>query len=196
MNAVNNKLQAKDLINVGIFTVIYLILAFAAMILGYIPIFVVLITVVCPVVGGIPFMLYITKIKKFGMVTLSGIICGLLMMVMGSGVFVFIGGIVFGLLGDLIMKAGDYSSTKHSVLGYSVFSIWIMGFVARMFLTRDAFFNSLASGYGQEYVDTLMGYTPGWMFPVLFALTFIGGLLGAFLGKAVLKKHFAKAGIA
>ena len=43
---------------------------------------------------------------------------------------------------------------------------------------------------------TLMSYTPGWMYPVLFIVTFIGGILGALLGKAVLKKHFEKAGIA
>lgn len=41
-----------------------------------------------------------------------------------------------------------------------------------------------------------MSYTPGWMYPVLFIVTFIGGILGALLGKAVLKKHFEKAGIA
>lgn len=196
MDTIGKRLQAKDLINVGIFTVIYLVLAFAAMMLGYIPIFVVLITIICPIIGGIPFMLYVTRIRKFGMVTLTGVICGLLMMVMGSGVFVFITGIVFGLLGDLIMKSGKYKSFKCSVLGYSVFSLWIMGFVSRMYLTRDAYFSNLAAGYGQEYVETLMGYTPVWMYPVMFALTFIGGLIGAFLGTAVLKKHFAKAGIA
>ena len=65
----------------------------------------------------------------------------------------------------------------------------------RQFLTRTEFFDSLVSSYGQEYVDTLMSYTPGWMFPVLFVVTFLGGILGALLGKAVLKKHFEKAGI-
>ena len=75
-------------------------------------------------------------------------------------------------------------------------TLWIMGYVSRMFLTRTEFFASLVSSYGQEYVDTLMSYTPDWMFPVLFAVTFIGGIFGALLGKAVLKKHFEKAGIA
>lgn len=79
------KLQAKDLINVGIFTVIYIVLYYVAMMLGYIPIFIVLLPLICPVICGIPFMLYLTKIKCFGMVTLTGAICGLLMMIMGSG---------------------------------------------------------------------------------------------------------------
>ena len=37
MEARSNKLQAKDLINVGIFTAIYFVIFFAGMMLGYIP---------------------------------------------------------------------------------------------------------------------------------------------------------------
>lgn len=70
------------------------------------------------------------------------------------------------------------------------------GICKPVFLTRDTFFASLVSSYGQEYVDTLMSYTPDWTYPLLFVVTFIGGILGALLGKAVLKKHFEKAGVA
>lgn len=191
----NNKLQAKDLINVGIFTVIYIVIGFAVMMLGYIPIFTILIAVLLPILCGIPFMLYLTRVKKFGMVTLTGIICGLIMLGMGSGLMVLAFAVIFGIIGDLILKAGKYSSMKFSILGYSVFSLWILGFISRMFLTRDVFFESLGAGYGQEFVDTLMSYTPSWMYPVLIIATFVCGIIGAFLGKAVLKKHFVKAGI-
>ena len=192
----DKKLQAKDLINVGIFTAIYFVIFFAGMMLGYIPIFIPLLGFVCPILCGIPFMLYLTKVKKIGMVSLSGIILGLLNLLIGSGVLVLVFGVVFGIVADLIMKAGKYSSWKCTLLGNGVFSLWIMGFVSRMFLTRTEFFESLISGYGQEYVNTLMSYTPNWMNPVLLVVTFIGGILGALLGKAVLKKHFEKAGIA
>ena len=37
MELKSNKLQAKDLINVGIFTAIYFVIFFAGMMLGYIP---------------------------------------------------------------------------------------------------------------------------------------------------------------
>lgn len=196
MEAKSNKLQAKDLINVGIFTAIYFVLFFAGMMLGYIPIFIPLLGLVCPILCGIPFMLYLTKVRKFGMVSLTGIVLGLLNLIMGSGVLVFIAGVIFGVLSDMVLRAGKYQSWKCTFIGNGIFSLWIMGYVSRMFLTRDAFFSSLVSSYGQEYVDTLMSYTPGWMFPVLFIVTFIGGILGALLGKAVLKKHFEKAGIA
>ena len=56
------KLQAKDIINVGIFTAIYFVLFFAGMMLGYIPIFIP--PWFAPIICGIPFMLYLTKVKK------------------------------------------------------------------------------------------------------------------------------------
>ena len=59
MEVRNNKLQAKDLINVGIFTAIYFVVFFAGMMLGYIPIFIPLLGLVCPILCGIPFMLYL-----------------------------------------------------------------------------------------------------------------------------------------
>lgn len=64
MNTKSNKLQAKDLINVGVFTAIYFVIFFAGMMLGYIPIFIPLLGLVCPILCGIPFMLYLTKVKK------------------------------------------------------------------------------------------------------------------------------------
>ena len=49
MKSKSNKLQAKDLINVGIFTAIYFVIFFAGMMLGYIPIFIPLLGLVCPI---------------------------------------------------------------------------------------------------------------------------------------------------
>ena len=81
----NNKLGAKDLINVGIFTAIYFVIFFACGMLGYIPIFMAALPLLIAVVGGIPFMLYLTKVNKFGMVTITGIIVSLLMFATGHG---------------------------------------------------------------------------------------------------------------
>lgn len=148
MKVESKKLQAKDLINVGVFTAIYFVIFFAGMMLGYIPIFIPLLGLVCPILCGIPFMLYLTKVKKFGMVSLTGIILGLLNLIMGSGVLILIFGIIFGVLGDVILRAGKYQSWKCTLLGNGVFSLWIMGYVSRMFLTRDTFFASLVSSYG------------------------------------------------
>ena len=85
-------LQPKDLINIGIFTALYFIIIMAVAMLGYVPIFIPLLSVICPLIGGIPYMLYITKVRHFGMVFIMGTILGLLMGLGGMGVYAFITG--------------------------------------------------------------------------------------------------------
>ena len=50
----SNKLQGKDLINIGIFAAIYFVVVFAVSMLGVIPIFIPLLDVLVPLIGGIP----------------------------------------------------------------------------------------------------------------------------------------------
>ena len=46
------------------------------------------------------------------------------------------------------------------------------------------------------YMDIISGYfSHGYMLPLLAITAFAGGALGGLLGKAVLKKHFAKSGM-
>ena len=105
-----NKLAVKDLITVGIFTAIYLVVFFVTFMIGYIPFLIPFLGLICPIVCGIPFILYVMKINKFGMVTLTGTILGIAFTVMGSGLIMIPFGLVFGLLGDLIMKSGHYKN--------------------------------------------------------------------------------------
>lgn len=104
------KLSVKDLINVGLFSVIYFIMFAIAGILGYIPVFVVILPLIAGVLGGIPFVLFFVKEQKFGAVTLMGLITGLLTFLVGQTWMSILFGLVFGLLGDLIMKSGDYKN--------------------------------------------------------------------------------------
>jgi hypothetical protein len=64
MQESDSRLKPKDLINIGIFTAIYFIVAFTAGMIGYIPIFVPLQSVVVPLVGGIPMMIMPDKGAK------------------------------------------------------------------------------------------------------------------------------------
>ncbi|MDU4449512.1 MAG: MptD family putative ECF transporter S component, partial [Staphylococcus lugdunensis] len=104
------QLNVKDLITVGIFTAIYLVVFFVTFMLGYIPLLIPFLGLICPIVCGIPFILYVMKIEKFGMLTLTGFILGLAFTIMGSGLIMIPAGLICGLLGDLIMKQGDYKA--------------------------------------------------------------------------------------
>ena len=190
------KIQAKDLINVGIFTAIMFVVSMAVAMLGYIPIFIPLLSVLVPLIGGIPFMLFLTKVKKFGLVTIMAALIGIIIGLMGMGVWVILTAPLFGVLADLVFKSGGYVSVKKSILGYGIFSMWVIGNFIPIVITRSNYYEMLISGYGQEYADTLMGYMPDWSLLPLLAACFVSGLLGALLGRSLLKKHFIRAGIA
>ncbi len=61
----NNKLQAKDLINLGLFTVLYFVLGCCVAIpIGFVPIFLPILGALWTLITGIPFMLFLTRVKK------------------------------------------------------------------------------------------------------------------------------------
>ena len=190
------KLTVKDLINVGIFSVIYFIAFMIAGMLGYIPICVILLPFIAGVLGGIPFTLFVIKSQKFGAVTLMGTIVGLLTFLMGQTWMSIPFGLVFGLIADFMMKSADYKNTKKNITAYAVYTLWTIGTMLPMWIMRAEFFESYRNNGGTDaYIDAVMKLTPSYMIIVIAALGIVGALLGGLLGKRVLKKHFVKAGI-
>lgn len=193
----NNRIHAKDLVNIGIFSVIYVVLVMAASMLGFIPVFIPLLAVICPLIGGIPYMLFLTRVKKFGMIWIMAIIMGIVMFTGGMGVIALPTSILFGFLADLTARSGGYTSAKKSVLSHGVFSMWLIGNFIPIVINREAYTaNIIAGGYGREYAEALMKLMPDWILPVLLVCSFVFGILGGLIGRALLKKHFIRAGIA
>lgn len=86
-----NRLNGKDLINIGIFTAVYFILnLLIAAAMGFIPIVNMMIPFVSSLVLGIPMMLYFSKIKKFGMVLITYIIYGVILTLAGVGFYAIV----------------------------------------------------------------------------------------------------------
>lgn len=143
----NNNMQAKDLINVGLFTVLYFVLGCCVAIpIGFVPIFLPILGALWTLITGIPFMLFSTRVKKFGMVTLMAILSGLLMGLTGMGYWGIPVGVVSGILGDLIMKSGSYKSASKNILGYAVFSLWMVGtYIPMYFMVEDSYASFAAS---------------------------------------------------
>ena len=193
----NNKLKVKDFITVGIFTAILFVVEFACGMLGFFhPYIVASYVIMIPLVGCIPMMLFYTKVEKFGMITIMSILMAIIMFVTGMG---YLGApliIGAGVLADLIAMSGKYKSFKKTVLSNGVFSLWICANYLPVVITAKSYREGLLeSGYSQEYCDNLFRAINFKTIGVLLILCFVFGCVGAFLGKAVVKKHFEKAGI-
>lgn len=190
------KLNGKDLINVGIFSAIYFVIVFVVAMLGMVPIMYPMLTVICPLVGGIVFMLFLTRVKKFGMIWIMSIIMGLLMLLSGMSFYALVIGAFSGLAAELIYKSGNYSSANKGVLTHAIFSLWIFGNYLLFYLNHETYMKTREEMIGAEYVEKLNALLPMWSWVVLLALTLLFGFLGGLLGKTMLKKHLTKAGIA
>ena len=192
----NNKLQAKDLINLGLFTVLYFVIGCCVAIpIGFVPIFLPILGSLWTLITGIPFMLFLTRVKKFGMITLMAILSGFLMGVTGMGFWGVPVGAISGLLADILMKSGNYKSWSKSLIGYGVFSLWMVGTYIPMYFMVEQSWASFAAGFGDEYADRVMAVMPMWSIVLVVTGIFVCALLGGLLGRKLLKKHFVKAGI-
>ncbi|MBQ3940441.1 MAG: MptD family putative ECF transporter S component [Oscillospiraceae bacterium] len=191
------KLKAKDFITVGIFTALLFVVEFACGMLGFIhPYIVASYAVLVPLVGAIPMMLFYSKIEKFGMLTIMSVLLAIIMFVAGMG---WLGSpliLLTGLCSDLIAKKGNYKSFRLTALSHGVFSMWVCANYIPVAFTAESYRKSLEEGgYTAEYADNLFRAINSRTIFLLLALCFVFGVIGAFLGRSVVKKHFEKAGI-
>ncbi len=187
--------ELKDFLNVALFVVLYYAAFFAAMCAGYIPVLMTVLPLITGIVCGIPFMLFLTKVKKPGMILLMGLICGLLSLTMGSGIWPLITAVAASLLAELILWALHGTATIHTIWVYVVFTLWDIGFGLRLYLASfDSYRERLVEQHGETYVSEMLSHVSGIGFWGGVVLTLVGGLLGGLLGYVVFKKHFQKIG--
>lgn len=191
----SNRLGGKDLINVGIYSAIYFVIVMAIAMTGFVPIMMPMLCVIAPLVGGIPFMLFLSKVKKFGMILIMSIIMGVMMALTGMGLYSLPVAIVSGFVAELIWKRAQYRKAGSAVLVCGVFNIWMWGNFIPLFANPQGYF-STRTEFGADYEQALTALLPPWMNPVLLISCLVFGILGGLLGRALLKKHFEKAGIA
>lgn len=122
-----NKLNGRDFINIGIYTAIYFAIVMVLAMTGLIPIFLVLLSSMIGIIGGIPFMLFLTKVKKPGMILIMSTIMGLLMFVTGMTWMPIPFSIVTGLITEFIYFSGKYKSLRSAILASGVFPLWACG---------------------------------------------------------------------
>ena len=193
----SKKLKAKDFITIGIFTAILFAVEFALGMLGYIhPFIVASYVIILPLASGMPMMLFYTKVEKFGMITIVSVLLAIIMFVGGMG---YLGApliIISGLVADFIAKSGNYKSFKKTVLSFGVFNLWICSNYFPILVTAESYRKDLIDGgFSAEYANNLFAAINVKTIGILVVLCFVFGCIGAVIGKAVVKKHFEKAGI-
>lgn len=196
-SSADRSLKPKDLITVGIFTALYFVVFFGFGMLGFFGPAVHAVGIVLgSLANGIVFALYVTRIRKPGMVFLTAIVSSLLMVLTGHAWTTLVTAAVFSALAELVLASGRYRSARASVIAYGVFSLWVAGPILPLYLQHDAYIANIGEQMGEEYAqawDTL--FSPAFMAGLL-VVVFLASCLGGLLGQKMLRKHFVRAGIA
>ena len=126
------------------------------------------------------------------MLTITSVIVAILLFIFGMGLTGAPICIASGLFADLIAKSGNYKSKTKTVISYGVFCLW----VSASYRSEESYKQSLLeAGYDTGFTDMLFKIVTPKTYPLIILCCFVCGVVGAFIGKAVAKKNFEKAGI-
>ena len=179
------KLQTKDFISIGIFSLIYSVVAFVVGgIAQMTPLTFPLMPACIALFTGTVFMLYVAKIPKRGALTCLGVIGGILLFITGMfwmrGLFF----LLFGIAADCICA--------YCIMALAPFGAYVpMALLPAQF---DAFMKKKGNTAAFEQIIHTIG-TSVWVLPAMIAITRLCAILGGLIGKRILRKHFEKAGI-
>ena len=189
----NEKMNVRDYITAAImYVLMFLVYAGVGAPIGMTVAGSLFVFAACAVVWGTIFILLFTKVNKKGVVLLFGFIWAAmqLMSFWGVAIVIAIGAVIAELLWDKL----DRRKFSTMLLCFTVQVIFLyLGMTLPLIFMKDMYLAAV-SAYADLY-STVFDMLIGPMFFVGLAATVVGCIVGAFLGKLLLKKHFAKAGI-
>ncbi len=192
----SNNLKTKDLVTLGIFFIIYFIVAAIIATSGIIPIMFLIYPTISAIVCGPILMLFMAKVPKKWALFIFGMINPVIMWATGHTYVIPLVALIFVGLAELVFRKGGFKSFKYNTLAYALFSTWTVAGILQILLIWDKYEQlGLERGMSAEYL-AMMREMVSFPIALLVAIgAFVGGILGAYLGKFMLKKHFEKAGI-
>ena len=190
------KLKIKDLVTIGVFTVIYFVLMFLSGMIGIVPILYLAYPTVAGIITGIVIMLFMAKVQKPGGLFILGLICSLIVIAMGNTYVILVHALISMAIAEIIRKTGGYKFFKYNMLSFAIFNTWICGFLMQVLLAKDKVIEIAETrGMGYAYIMKLIALLNFSSMILVYIGAIVGGIIGAYIGKAFLKKHFEKAGI-
>ena len=189
----NEKMNVRDYITAAImYVLMFLVYAGVGAPIGMTVAGSLFVFAACAVVWGTIFILLVTKVNKKGVVLLFGLIWAAmqLMSFWGVAIVIAIGAVIAELFWDKL----DRRKFSTMLLCFTVQVIFLyLGMTLPLIFMKDMYLAAV-SAYADLY-STVFDMLIGPMFFVGLAATVVGCIVGAFLGKLLLKKHFEKAGI-
>lgn len=189
----NEKMNVRDYITAAImYVLMFLVYAGVGAPIGMTVAGSLFVFAACAVVWGTIFILLFTKVNKKGVVLLFGLIWAAMQLMSFWGVAIVIA--IGAVIAELLWAKLDRRKFSTMLLCFTVQVIFLyLGMTLPLIFMKDMYLAAV-SAYADLY-STVFDMLIGPMFFVGLAATVVGCIVGAFLGKLLLKKHFEKAGI-
>lgn len=188
-------LTTRDLITLAVFSVIFSIIMTAVNFIGAIPVLHPFAAGIAMIPGGIVWMYLRVKVPKPGGIVIQCAILALLMLVLGGIWLLILGMVVGGVLAELITQPRKKSYTRMT-LGMIVYGL-CSTLCANLppLVARDYYYNACVTNMDPALVNEIIAFMTGPIVAASLVVSVVCCLIGAYLGRRMLKKHFERAGI-
>lgn len=188
------QLKVKDLITIGVFVVIYFIFMFAVGMIGLIPILFLCYPTILGIVSSTIVIFFMSKVQKPFALLIFGIISPIIMFICGHTYILVLLSSVSIILAELIRKLFGYKTLKGIMFSYPIFNTWICASLMQMLLIKEKYLE-MCKMMGADYANTLEQLISYKSMFLVYVGAILGGIIGSYIAKFLLKKHFQKAGL-
>ena len=186
------KIKTKDLVFVGVFVALYVaVMMVAVTILGFVPVLYLMAPFFVGIVCAPVYLVMAMRLKKPGPVLILSIIMGL--MFIGTAPVGAVWVVATGILAEIVIALGKYTSKKHYLISWVVFSLSTFGPYTSILVAKQNYLDITLSYFGQEYADALGALLSNEVVALVLLGAAVGGVIGALLSNKILKKHFLNA---
>lgn len=192
------KLTVRDLVNIGIFSVIYMVLS---MIVMLIPILSPVLWLLWPAITGILcswiYILLVSKCPKRGTAFLLIAITGIIYFAIGECTWTIVMTcVIAGILAEIVRGIYGYQSSKGNIIASGLVTVGLIGSPLPMWLFQESYMKSIIEmGMSPDYVRQMQQLISVPTLLGVIVTAILGGVIGALIGKKIFKKRFERAGI-
>ena len=191
------KINGKDLITIGIFTLLILVVASVAPILGIIPGMYLMRTPAVALLCGPVYLLYVAKTKKPFCITITGLICASVMGLLSFGSFpMFAINLACFLAAELIACIGKYKSKLFNAISYVVLGFWTFAQDGAFWYMKDFMLEfSHNAKMDEAWLNMIVKLLTVQNLIMVLCVTLVCSIVSVIFSNILFKKHFKKAGI-
>lgn len=185
----NKKLKVKDIITVVLLAMINVVLFFASSLLYVTPYTIMMMPIFFSLLEGIVYFIIGTKVKKPGAIMIYSIVRSIL----GGYLPYILLILAAGVIAELILWRVGYGNSKGLTVSYIINQV-LAGIGSTIYpyvIAAKSMADMAVTDGRQDNINAAAGMLQSWGWIVLLVAILVTALIGASIGKHVVRKHLA-----